>query len=71
MSMGDVMCEGGEESVLTCPHTKYPNCGHHEDAAVSCLEPGYYKMQMAYKDVTSQFIKAVLTMPNAYFSVSL
>ena len=40
VSMGNVMCEGGEENVLTCPHTKYPNCGHHEDAAVSCLVQG-------------------------------
>jgi len=35
-AMDDVQCDGTEERLLDCPHTKHDNCGGHEAAGVVC-----------------------------------
>ncbi|XP_013404386.1 scavenger receptor class A member 5-like [Lingula anatina] len=36
--LDDVRCSGGEHSISACGHNSWGshNCGHHEDAGVSC-----------------------------------
>ncbi|PIK48343.1 putative deleted in malignant brain tumors 1 protein-like [Apostichopus japonicus] len=34
--LDDVVCSGSESSLLDCVHTTVHDCGHHEDAGVSC-----------------------------------
>ncbi|XP_071493770.1 scavenger receptor cysteine-rich domain-containing protein DMBT1-like [Diadema antillarum] len=36
--LDDVQCQGSEERLVDCPHNGFfqHNCGHHEDAGVSC-----------------------------------
>jgi len=36
--LDDVECSGSESSIADCPHRGWgvENCGHHEDASVSC-----------------------------------
>ncbi|XP_073541369.1 scavenger receptor cysteine-rich domain-containing protein DMBT1-like isoform X2 [Phyllobates terribilis] len=36
--LDDIQCNGGESSLLQCPYPgiKQHNCGHHEDAGVTC-----------------------------------
>ena len=41
--LSDVKCAGNESSLLECPHGVWGNvgdCGHDEDAGVSCIEEG-------------------------------
>ena len=40
--LDDVNCVGDEASLNLCPHSGLGvhNCGHHEDAGVSCLPNG-------------------------------
>ena len=33
----DVACSGSETSLFSCTYTSNHNCGHYEDAGVSCL----------------------------------
>ena len=36
--MDDVYCLGTETRLLDCQHTTRHNCGHYEDAGVTCQE---------------------------------
>ncbi len=40
--MDEVRCTGFERRLADCPHSGWlvHNCGHHEDAGVSCIPPG-------------------------------
>lgn len=35
--LDDVHCSGDEQNLTACPHTTNHNCGHYEDAGVTCL----------------------------------
>ena len=32
----DVQCTGSEYNLMSCSYTSSHNCGHHEDAGVTC-----------------------------------
>lgn len=38
IGMDDVQCVGSESNLLECSHTKDHNCGHYEDAGVTCAQ---------------------------------
>lgn len=39
--LDDVMCQGGERSLIDCPHPPFGinDCGHEQDAGVDCSSP--------------------------------
>ena len=44
--LDDVMCDGSENSLAECLHSAFGvhNCGHHEDAGVTCSMSGELKL---------------------------
>ena len=36
IQLDNVQCSGTEQRLLSCSHLRSHNCGHHEDAGVSC-----------------------------------
>ncbi|XP_019858294.1 PREDICTED: deleted in malignant brain tumors 1 protein-like [Amphimedon queenslandica] len=37
--LDDVACDGTEQFLANCTHTSNHNCGHYEDAGVTCIAP--------------------------------
>ncbi|PIK48342.1 putative deleted in malignant brain tumors 1 protein-like [Apostichopus japonicus] len=51
IQIDDVECSGSESSLLDCVHTTDHNCGHNEDAGVSCaFDDSYYEGQLRLED---------------------
>ena len=50
--LDDVRCIGNESRLVNCPHNGLGNhnCGHSEDAGVSCLEGMKYCIELPTKD---------------------
>ena len=38
IGMDDVQCAGSESTLTDCNHTTVHNCGHYEDAGVTCVQ---------------------------------
>ena len=38
IGMDDVHCAGSESTLTDCTHTREHNCGHSEDAGVTCAQ---------------------------------
>ncbi len=36
INLDDVRCSGSETHLVNCTHASTHNCGHHEDAGVTC-----------------------------------
>ena len=43
IGMDDVQCAGSESTLTDCTHTRNHNCGHSEDAGVTCA-PGMMRV---------------------------
>ena len=45
INLDAVGCSGQESVLVQCSHSTMHNCGHSEDAGVSCSQPGQMSIQ--------------------------